>query len=207
MNSQSIESSFWFQPWVEQPNFNGFLESEGLYEEYDLIFLDTPPALGYLTINALSAADILLVPLGASFLEFDSTGRFFDMLYSTFASIEDGENAMRRREGLEEVRFEWDAVRALITRFDAGQQTDLANVIQAYFGDFMTTYRQEFTAMVGQAGEQVSGIYETDYREFNRDTYVRGRETFDRTWAEVKELILGTWWRDVNMPHGAETEA
>ncbi|WP_427874480.1 ParA family protein, partial [Pelagimonas varians] len=192
--------------WPLWDALNGFLESEGLLDEYDLIFLDTPPALGYLTINALSAADILLVPLGASFLEFDSTGRFFDMLYSTFASIEDGENAMRRREGLEEVRFEWDAVRALITRFDAAQQTDLANVIQAYFGDFMTTYRQDFTAMVGQAGEQVSGIYEADYREFNRDTYVRGREAFDRTWAEVKELILGAWWRDVNMPDDAQRE-
>ena len=82
---------------------------------------------------------------------------------------------------------------------DPGQQTDLANVVQAYFGDFMTTYRQEMTAMVGQAGEQVNGIYEADYREFNRDTYVRGRETFDRTWAEIKELILGTWWRDQQM--------
>jgi chromosome partitioning protein len=175
------------------------LEGEGLLDTYDIIFLDTPPALGYLTINALAAADILLVPLGASFLEFDSTGRFFDMLYSTFASIEDGENAARRKTGLPEVKFEWDAVRAIITRFDPGQQTDLANVVQAYFGDFMTTYRQEFTAMVGQAGEQVNGIYEADYREFNRDTYVRGRETFDRTWAEVKELLLGTWWRDQQM--------
>jgi chromosome partitioning protein len=53
------------------------------------VVLDTPPALGYLTINALAAADILLVPLGASFLEFDSTGRFFDMLHATFASIEE----------------------------------------------------------------------------------------------------------------------
>ena len=173
------------------------LSSEGILNDYDLIFIDTPPALGYLTINALAAADILLVPLGASFLEFDSTGRFFDMLYSTFASIEEGENRIRRQDGLSEMKFEWDAVRALITRFDAGQQTDLANVIQAYFGDFMTTYRQEVTAMVGQAGEQVNGIYEADYREFNRDTYVRGRETFDRTWAEVKEVVLGTWWRDL----------
>jgi chromosome partitioning protein len=175
------------------------LDEGGLLDDYDIVFLDTPPALGYLTINALSAADILLVPLGASFLEFDSTGRFFDMIYSTFASIEEGENRMRRADGLPEIKFEWDAVRALITRFDAGQQTDLANVIQAYFGDFMTTYRQEMTAMVGQAGEQVSGIYETDYRDFNRDTYVRGRETFDRTWAEVKEVILGSWWRDEQM--------
>ncbi|WP_368188525.1 AAA family ATPase [Aestuariibius sp. HNIBRBA575] len=175
------------------------LSNETILDDYDIIFLDTPPALGYLTINALAAADILLVPLGASFLEFDSTGRFFDMLYSTFASVEDGENAARRRSGLPEVKFEWDAVRALITRFDASQQTDLANVIQAYFGDFTTTYRQEMTAMVGQAGEQVNGIYEADYREFNRDTYVRGRETFDRTWAEVKEIVLGTWWRDLKM--------
>ena len=172
------------------------LNDSGLLDEYDLIFLDTPPALGYLTINALAAADILLVPLGASFLEFDSTGRFFDMLYSTFASIEDGENAQRRQQGLPEIKFEWDAVRTLITRFDANQQTDLANVIQAYFGDLMTTFRQDVTAMIGQAGEQVNGIYEADYREFNRDTYVRGRETFDRTWAEVKEIIVGAWFQD-----------
>ena len=182
--------------WPLWDALQGFLEDEALLDRYDLIFLDTPPALGYLTINALSAADILLVPLGASFLEFDSTGRFFDMLYSTFASIEEGENRARLNEGLPEVRFEWDAVRAIVTRFDAQQQTDLANVVQAYFGDFMTTYRQEFTAMVGQAGEQVNGIYEADYREFNRETYIRGRETFDLTWGEVKEIILGSWWRD-----------
>jgi len=50
--------------------------------------------------------------------------------------------------------------------------------------------------LVGQAGEQVNGIYETDYREFNRDTYVRGREAFDRTYAELKEILIGSWWRD-----------
>ena len=45
----------------------------------------------------------------------------------------------------------------------------------------------------------MNGIYEADYRDFNRDTYIRGRETFDRTWAEVKEVLLGTWWRDAQM--------
>lgn len=172
------------------------LQAEGVLDDYDIILLDTPPALGYLTINALAAADILLVPLGASFLEFDSTGRFFDMLYSTFASIEDGENANLRAAGLPEIRFEWDVVRAIVTRFDANQQTDMANLIQAYLGDFMNAHRQEYTALVGQAGEQVAGIYEADYRDFNRETYVRGREAFDRTYAEFKEILIGTWWRD-----------
>ena len=189
--------------WPLWDALNNFLQDEGILDDYDIVFLDTPPALGYLTINALAAADILLVPLGASFLEFDSTGRFFDMLYSTFASIEEGENVAQRAAGLPEIKFEWDVVRALITRFDASQQTDMANVIQAYFGDFMNAYRQDVTALVGQAGEQVNGIYEADYRDFNRDTYVRGRETFDRTYAEFKELLIGSWWRDAQM-EGAE---
>ena len=47
------------------------LETDGVLSDYDLVILDTPPALGYLTINGLAAADIVLVPLGASFLEFE----------------------------------------------------------------------------------------------------------------------------------------
>lgn len=175
----------------------GALERDGVLDAYDVVFLDTPPALGYLTINGLSAADILLVPLGASFLEFDSTGRFFDMLHSTFQSIEEGENMAARALGRPEIHFEWDAVRTVITRFDGAQQGDLAGLMQAYLGRFMSPFRQDFTALVGQAGEQVNGIYEADYRDFNRDTYARGRETFDMTYAMFKRLLIGSWRRDV----------
>ena len=97
------------------------------------------------------------------------------MLHSTFASIEDGENLAARALGRDEIRFEWDAVRAVVTRYDAGQQAELAGLMQAYLGRTLSPWRQEFTALVGQAGEQVNGIYEADYRDFNRDTYARGR--------------------------------
>lgn len=172
------------------------LEADGILDEYDVIFLDTPPALGYLTINGLSAADILLVPLGASFLEFDSTGRFFDMLHATFSSIEEAENLAARALGREELRFEWDAVRLVITRFDASQQAELAALMQSYLGPVLSPHRQDFTALIGQAGEQVRGIYEADYRDFNRETYARGRETFDATYAAFKALLVGSWRRD-----------
>ncbi|MBC7146327.1 MAG: AAA family ATPase [Thioclava marina] len=172
------------------------LAEDGVLDRYDLIFIDTPPALGYLTINGLAAADVLLVPLGASFLEFDSTGRFFDMLHSTFASIEEGENVAARALGLPEMRFEWDAVRAILTRYDGAQQAEMAGLIQAYLGRTLSPHRQDFTALIGQAGESVNGIYEADYRNFNRETYMRGRATFDETWAGVKELVIGIWRRD-----------
>ena len=172
------------------------LEADGVLEQYDLVFIDTPPALGYLTINGLAAADILLVPFGASFLEFDSTGRFFDMLHSTFASIEEGENMAARALGRPGLAFEWDAVRAVITRFDGAQQGELSALIQAYLGPVLSPHRQDFTALIGQAGEQVAGIYEADYRDFNRETYARGRETFDETYAAFKRLLLGVWRRE-----------
>jgi len=172
------------------------LEADGILDQYDVIFVDTPPALGYLTINGLAAADILLVPLGASFLEFDSTGRFFDMLHSTFQSIEEGENLAARALGRDELRFEWDAVRTIVTRFDSAQQGEMAGLMQAYMGRSMTPQRQDFTALIGQAGEQVNGIYEADYRDFNRDTYIRGRETFDTTYAAFKRLLIGIWRRE-----------
>jgi chromosome partitioning protein len=172
------------------------LAADGVLDDYDIVFLDTPPALGYLTINGLAAADILLVPLGASFLEFDSTGRFFDMLHSTFGSIEQAENTAARALGREELSFEWDAVRAVITRFDGSQQAELAALMQAYLGPTLSPHRQGYTALIGQAGEQVQGIYEADYRDFNRETYVRGRETFDETYAAFKALLLGSWRRD-----------
>jgi cellulose biosynthesis protein BcsQ len=182
--------------WKLWDSLSNRLAADGLLDRYDIIILDTPPALGYLTINALSAADILLVPLGASFLEFDSTGRFFDMLHATFSSIEQGENLAARALGTSGLSFEWDAVRAVVTRFDPAQQMEMANLMQAYISPYMSSYRQDFTALVGQAGEQVTGIYEADYRDFNRETYIRGRQTFDETYAAFKRLLIGAWRRD-----------
>lgn len=173
------------------------LAEDGVLDDYDIVFLDTPPALGYLTINGLAAADILLVPTGASFLEFDSTGRFFDMLHATFASIEEGENLAARALGRPGMAFHWDAVRAIVTRYDSAQQAEMAGLMQAWLGRTLSPHRQDFTALIGQAGETVKGIYEADYRDFNRETYARGRETFDATWAAVKALVLGAWARDM----------
>jgi chromosome partitioning protein len=172
------------------------LAADGVLSDYDLVILDTPPALGYLTINALAAADILLVPTGASFLEFESTGRFFDMLHATFASIEESENLAARALGRPGLSFEWDAVRAVITRYDGAQQGEFAALMQAYLGTALSPYRQDFTALIGQAGEQLAGIYEADYRDFNRETYARGRAAFDETWAGLKRLVIGAWRRD-----------
>ena len=69
-------------------------------------------------------------------------------------------------------------------------------MIDAYLDDFVSPHRQGYTALVGQAGERVSGIYEAAHGDFNRETYRRGRETFDATYLEMKKLVIGAWERD-----------
>ena len=93
----------------------------------------------------------------------------------------------------------------MITRYDAGQQAELGGLMQAYMGRSLSPVRQEFTALIGQAGERVSGIYEADYRDFNRDTYARGRETFDESYAAFKKLLYGVWRRDEMRAAAAKT--
>jgi chromosome partitioning protein len=94
-------------------------------------------------------------------------------------------------------------VRAVLTRYDGTQQAEMAALMQAYMGGSLSPWRQDFTALIGQAGEQIAGIYEADYRDFNRETYARGRAAFDETYAGFKRLLIGAWHRDVAARSGA----
>ncbi len=173
------------------------LDADGILDAYDVVMIDTPPALGHLTICGLVAADIVLVPLGASASELEASGRFFDMLHMTFESIEETENLAARALGREETRFHWDAVRTVITRYDGAQQAECAALMEARLGRALSPHRQGRTALVGSGEGQLRGIYEADYRDFNRETYVRARETFDATYAAFKQLLIGAWHRDL----------
>jgi len=168
------------------------LREDGILARYDVILLDTPPALGHLTLNALAAADIVLAPCGATFAEFDSTGRFFEVLHTAFRAIEDSENQAARALGQPELAFRWDAVRALVTRYDGAAQAEIAGLMQSYLGRTLSPQRQNRAAVPTQ---NAGGFYEADPRDFNREAYAKDRETFDTTYATFKSLLLGSWRR------------
>lgn len=63
---------------------------------YDFILVDTPPSLGFLTLNALSAADWVLIPVQASFLALHGLRQ----LAQTVASVQQHSNPALRIGGV-----------------------------------------------------------------------------------------------------------
>jgi len=63
---------------------SGFILKEKLKEiknEYDFIFIDTPPLVGIMTINALVAADSIIIPMQQHFLSMESLAQIIKFVH------------------------------------------------------------------------------------------------------------------------------
>ncbi len=68
----------------------------GIKDEYDYIFIDCPPSLGLLTINALTAADSLLIPIQCEYYALEGLGQ----LLNTFQRVQQNLNKDLVLEGV-----------------------------------------------------------------------------------------------------------
>lgn len=91
---------------------------EKLRNNYDFIIIDCPPSLGLLTINALTAADSLLVPIQCEYFALEGVTELFD----TLARIRRAVNTDLAIEGL------------LLTMYD--ERTNLSGAVAADLRDF-----------------------------------------------------------------------
>ncbi len=90
-------------------------------EKYDFIFIDCPPSLGLLTINALTAADSLLIPLQCEFFALEGLSH----LKKTISRIKENLNTAIYIEGI------------LLTMYDKRNKisAEVKAEVKKYFGE------------------------------------------------------------------------
>lgn len=87
-------------------------------QRFDFIIIDCPPSLGLLTLNSLTAADSLLVPIQCEYYALEGVTELFD----TLARVRRGLNPQLTIEGL------------LLTMFD--ERTNLSSAVAQDLRDF-----------------------------------------------------------------------
>jgi len=129
-----------------------------LRDEYDVIFVDSPPSLGLLTLNALVAADSILIPLNGEYFALEGIAE----LMSTIDRVRAALNPALSIEGV------------LLTMFDdrtnLGQQVG-ANV-RAYFGEAVYATVIPRNIRLGEAPSHGVPVILYDARSRGAEAYV-----------------------------------
>ena len=163
-------------------------------DAYDMIIFDCPPAIGYQSMNAVFAADVLYIPSGPGYWEYDSTTSFIGQLSEALEDLSAGFEGHFPAGKIPLPKAFLD-IRFLLTRYEPGNDLHRAmfDAFRKVFGDRVTAHPIEHTRAVEQSGRFLSSVYEIDYRDMTRETWRRARTTFDNAYEEFRTNICAAW--------------
>jgi cellulose biosynthesis protein BcsQ len=173
-------------------------------DRYDLIVFDCPPAIGYQSLNAVFAADVLYIPTGPGYWEYDSTTSFMSQLSEALGEISDSYANDPAVAGRLPKAFH--AIRVVLTRYEPSNELHrgMRSALMRVFGDWVTAHPIEHTRAVDQGGRYQRSVYEMDYRQMTRETWKRARRSFDAAYEEMKDTLLRVW---PNLPEAGVSNA
>ncbi|MER5172907.1 AAA family ATPase [Thioclava kandeliae] len=164
------------------------------HDSYDVIVFDCPPAIGYQSMNAVFAADVLYIPSGPGYWEYDSTTSFIGQLSEALGDLSHGFEGTFPAGNMT-LPKEFLDIRFLMTRFEPGNDLHRAmfEAFRNVFGERLADNPIEMTRAVEQSGRFLSSVYEIDYRTMTRETWRRARASFDRAYDEFRATFLNAW--------------
>jgi chromosome partitioning protein len=154
--------------------------------EYDVVVLDCPPQLGFLTLSGLCAATSMVVTVHPQMLDVASMSQFLLMTRDLLGVVRDAGGRLR-----------YDFIRYLLTRYEPqdGPQTKVAALLRNLFGDYVLTNPMVKSAAVSDAGLTKQTLYEIGRENLTRTTYDRAMEALDSVNGEIERLMKLAWGR------------
>lgn len=155
-------------------------------DEFDVVVIDCPPQLGYLTIGALNAATGMLVTIHPQMVDVASMSQFLLMTADLMSVIESAGG-----------RLNHDFIRYVITRHDPNDvpEAQIVALLRNLFGDDVLRATAWKSTAIANAGLTKQSLYELDRGSVGRAAYDRALESVNAVNAEVTQLIQTVWGR------------
>lgn len=158
---------------------------EDVRDDYDIIIIDTPPSLSYVTINAFMAADGLMVPLPPNALDFASSAQFWS-LFSDLASN------LVESAGISKT---FDFIHVLLARVDSSDVASdvVRSWISATYAEKVLPVEIPKTAVTSSSSAEFGTVYDISRYDGSMKTYSRARDAYDRVNDLVEVSIRNSW--------------
>lgn len=155
-------------------------------DQFDIVVIDCPPQLGYLTMGALNAATGLLVTVHPQMVDVASMSQFLLMTADLMAVIDDAGGGLN-----------YDFLRYVVTRHDPHDvpETQIVALLRNLFADDVLRATAWKSTAIANAGLTKQSLYELDRGSVGRVAYDRALESVDAVNAEIVRLIRGVWGR------------
>lgn len=154
--------------------------------QYDIVVIDCPPQLGFLTMSALSAATAVLVTVHPQMLDVMSMCQFLLMTSNLLGVVAEAGGDMS---------YDW--LRYVVTRYEPGDgpQNQMVSFMRAMFGEHVLNHPVLKSTAISDAGITKQTLYEIEKAQFNRATYERAVESLNAVNGEIEGLIQQAWGR------------
>jgi len=163
---------------------------ESVWDNYDVIVIDSAPNLGIGTINVVCAADVIVVPTPAELYDYTSTLQFFTMLRDMLATVDLGV------EGFEPV------VRILLTKYSnaTGSQSPwMEEQIRDAWGSLVLREVVRVTDEVGKGQIRMRTIFEqATAQRSSTSAWRNALAIWEPVCKEIFDKLIKPRWEDAS---------
>jgi chromosome partitioning protein len=157
-------------------------------DDYDIVFIDCPPQIGFLTLTALMSATGVITPIIPAMYDVASMAQFLQLTANLMKAIE-GQN----------ITTNWDFMKFMISRYEPqdGPQNQMVGFLRMIFGDDVMTHPVLKSTVVLDAANTQQTIYEIDPATVNMKTLDRALTSMNAAAQELHDMIQKSWGRNV----------
>lgn len=157
---------------------------DSISDQFDIVLLDPPPALGMISLSVLRAANALVVPAPPNNIDFASTVHFLKMMSATLADIAEVGGARN-----------YAFVKILATKMNDQKSAHVAikRMMDAVFAGDMLQAVLKDSAEIDNATANLRTVYELTGAATRSDTHKRCRAYLDAVGRELETLVRKTW--------------